>query len=158
MGTTASGLRYPEPTDPVNQGATNMKNLATDLDPRPAGMLGRSTLSGSVDATTGSNLLTTTITLPTQRWIRVWASITGQQITGASTNLNLTIYGNGAAGLRFGVGTVAVNDTIVRLGWHEYRPAAGSFTAYVFASTAGGGAFRVSTASTLTIEDLGYQF
>jgi hypothetical protein len=30
MGTTASGLRYPEPTDPVNQGATAMKNLADD--------------------------------------------------------------------------------------------------------------------------------
>ena len=32
MGTTASGLRYPEPTDPVNQGALNIKNLATDVD------------------------------------------------------------------------------------------------------------------------------
>jgi hypothetical protein len=32
MGTTASGLRYPEPTDPVNQGADAIKNLATDVD------------------------------------------------------------------------------------------------------------------------------
>lgn len=31
MGTTASGLRYPEPTDPVAQGAAAMKNLADDV-------------------------------------------------------------------------------------------------------------------------------
>jgi hypothetical protein len=31
MGTTSTGLRYPEPTDPVNQGATAIKNLATDV-------------------------------------------------------------------------------------------------------------------------------
>jgi hypothetical protein len=31
MGTTSSGLRYPEPTDPVNQGAAAIKNLADDV-------------------------------------------------------------------------------------------------------------------------------
>jgi hypothetical protein len=31
MGTTATGLRYPEPTEPVNAGAANIKNLADDV-------------------------------------------------------------------------------------------------------------------------------
>jgi hypothetical protein len=31
MGTTTSGLRYPDPTDPVNQGAAAIKNLADDV-------------------------------------------------------------------------------------------------------------------------------
>lgn len=31
MGTTATGLRYPEPVDPVSQGAAAIKNLADDL-------------------------------------------------------------------------------------------------------------------------------
>ena len=32
MGTTAGGLRYPEPTEAVAQGATAIKNLALDVD------------------------------------------------------------------------------------------------------------------------------
>jgi hypothetical protein len=156
-GVTPVGLPYPASSDPVANGAANIQALAAALDPGPRGLIGRTTMTGSLDATTGSNLMTTTVTLPTQRWLRVWAVIGGQQITGASTNLNLTIYGNGAAGLRFGVGTVAAGETIVRLGWHEFRPSAGNFTAYVLASTAGGGALRVSNVSVLTIEDLGYQ-
>jgi hypothetical protein len=31
MGTTASGLRYPEPSEPVAQGATAIRNLAEDV-------------------------------------------------------------------------------------------------------------------------------
>jgi hypothetical protein len=31
MGITATGLRYPEPTEPVAQGATNIANLAADV-------------------------------------------------------------------------------------------------------------------------------
>jgi hypothetical protein len=31
MGTTASGLRYPEPTEPVANGATAIRNLAEDV-------------------------------------------------------------------------------------------------------------------------------
>jgi hypothetical protein len=42
MGTTASGLRYPEPTDPVAQGAQAIHNLADDVT---AGALGKAALS-----------------------------------------------------------------------------------------------------------------
>ena len=31
MGTTSGGLRYPEPTEPVSQGAVNIRNLAEDV-------------------------------------------------------------------------------------------------------------------------------
>jgi len=31
MGTTATGLRYPEPADPASAGALNFKNLADDV-------------------------------------------------------------------------------------------------------------------------------
>jgi hypothetical protein len=31
MGVTSTGLRYPEGTDPVSAGATNMQNLAADV-------------------------------------------------------------------------------------------------------------------------------
>lgn len=34
MGTTAKGFRYPESTGRVMDGATDMKNLATDVDSR----------------------------------------------------------------------------------------------------------------------------
>jgi len=34
MGTTSTGLRYPEPSEPVNQGAANIKNLADDVNGR----------------------------------------------------------------------------------------------------------------------------
>ena len=32
MGTTSNGLRYPEPTDPVAQGAVAIRNLAEDVN------------------------------------------------------------------------------------------------------------------------------
>jgi len=34
MGTTPGGLPYPEPTDPIAQGADAIKNLATAIDNR----------------------------------------------------------------------------------------------------------------------------
>ena len=34
MGTTSIGLRYPEPTDPVSQGAAAMGTLAGDVNAR----------------------------------------------------------------------------------------------------------------------------
>jgi hypothetical protein len=51
MGTTASGLRYPEPTDPLPNGAAAMKNLADDVtsiytpEPTTGGVTGGGALS-----------------------------------------------------------------------------------------------------------------
>ena len=42
MGVTASGLRYPEPSEPVAQGAANIKALAEDL----TGTIRQSPLTG----------------------------------------------------------------------------------------------------------------
>jgi hypothetical protein len=39
MGTTPSGLPYPEPTEPVRNGAANIKALATAIDIRGGGLL-----------------------------------------------------------------------------------------------------------------------
>lgn len=44
MGTTTKGYRYPEPTDPVAQGADAIKNLALDVDAR-AGAAASGTVS-----------------------------------------------------------------------------------------------------------------
>jgi hypothetical protein len=50
MGTTSSGLRYPEPTDPVNQGAAAIKNLADDVTtqyPKPVRGIANTTSNAS---------------------------------------------------------------------------------------------------------------
>jgi hypothetical protein len=54
MGTTATGLRYPEPTEPVNAGAANMKNLADDLTAKyePAVIQSGTLYGGAVPAGT----------------------------------------------------------------------------------------------------------
>lgn len=44
MGTTPGGLPYPEPTDPVAEGADAIKALATGVDTRP---MGRGALSAA---------------------------------------------------------------------------------------------------------------
>ena len=40
MGTTAGGMPYPEPTDPVAQGAAAIKALAEAVDSTPLGIVG----------------------------------------------------------------------------------------------------------------------
>jgi preprotein translocase subunit SecB len=40
MGVTASGLRYPEPSEPVAQGAANIKALADDVTTKYAKVYG----------------------------------------------------------------------------------------------------------------------
>jgi hypothetical protein len=59
MGTTATGLRYPESTDPANAGALNFKNLADDVTTKYPTMQSG---SQSVALTTGAG--TATVTFP----------------------------------------------------------------------------------------------
>jgi hypothetical protein len=159
MGTTASGLRYPEPTDPVNQGAANIKNLATDLDVYPRGQLALTRLAGPADAgATPINLCTTSVSLPSARRIRVYVNLQAQQITAATPLTSAIIYGGGVGGTRFLVGPIAVNDTVIVNGWSDFSAPAGSFTAY-FTLLSNGGALRAAATQTfLTIEDVGKQY
>jgi hypothetical protein len=162
MGTTASGLRYPEPTDPVNQGATNMKNLATDVDPRAAGLLARNKPASLPDVTGSGTLMATAVTIPGtgQRWIRVTASIMVTQITSAGTSLNISIYGNNVVGSRIAAVPLAVNAQNIYFGVGDFLASPGTFTADLRISSAGG-AQRPSTnadATFLTIQDVGKQF
>jgi|SRR5262245_12532347 len=55
MGTTAGGLPYPEPTDPIAQGADAIKNLATKTEARY--------LSGFANVTSAANGVCT-VTFP----------------------------------------------------------------------------------------------
>jgi len=159
MGTTASGLPYPEPTDPVSQGSVAIKNLATPVDLRSRGLLARTTSSGTQDVgAAGAQVLTTAVTLPATRWVRVFVWIAAQQITAASTAINLSIYGNGVAGTRFGAGALALSESIKLGAWHEWKAAAGTFTASCYV-VSNAGSLRLEAATCiLSIEDVGVQF
>jgi hypothetical protein len=159
MGTTPSGLRWPEPTDPLPQGSVNIRNLAEDVDPRPRGQLALTRLAGPADAGAASvTLCTTSVTLSTARRIRVHVNLQGQQITAATPVTSATIYGAGVAGTRFLVGAVALNDTVIVNGWSDFLAAAGTFVAD-FRVLSSVGALRCTATQTfLTIEDLGKQF
>jgi hypothetical protein len=160
MGTTLSGLPYPEPTDPVAQGAAAIKALATFLDPYPRGQLAR-TVSAGQDVTGTASILTTTCTVPAgaSRRLRVHVNLQGQQITTAAVTTNATIYGNGTSGTRILFGAIALNDSVIVAGWSDFLAPAGMFTAYLSVSV-NAGAFRVAASplTHLTIEDLGKQY
>ena len=70
MGTTVSGLRYPEPTDPVNQGATAIKNLALDVNGRYIQQYVGATQSISIPAN-GRVLFVAALTVPAVQWNRL---------------------------------------------------------------------------------------
>jgi hypothetical protein len=158
MGTTPSGLRYPEPTDPVSAGAVNIKNLATDLDPYPRGLLAHTNYPGG-DLTSG-NILTTTVTVPGtgQRRLRVHVQVQGSQLTVAATG-NLTIYGGGVAGPRLYPAALVTGTAYEWQGFGDFVASPGAFTAYVGVLVSAG-TLRVTAGnvSFLTIEDVGKQF
>lgn len=56
MGVTSSGLRWPEPTDPVAQGAVAIRNLAEDVTTRGARYVGFATLTSTTLGSTGGTL------------------------------------------------------------------------------------------------------
>jgi hypothetical protein len=159
MPTTASGLRYPDPTAPVNQGANDIKNLATDLDVYPRGQLALTRLAGPADAgATPINLCTTSVSLPSARRIRVHVNLQGQQITAATPVTSAIIYGGGVGGTRFLVGAVALNDSVIVNGWSDFSAPAGSFTAYFTVLSSVGALRCIATQTFLTIEDVGKQY
>lgn len=72
MGVTTSGLRWPEPTDPVAQGALAMRNLAEDVTARGARYLGFATLTTTTLPAGGGTLgLGGTITVAAVSYARI---------------------------------------------------------------------------------------
>jgi len=67
MGTTPNGLPYPEPTDPVAQGAAAIKALAEAVDPR-VGARAIATGQATLTSITPNTLATLAVSFPAGRF------------------------------------------------------------------------------------------
>lgn len=93
MGTTTKGYRYPETTDPVAQGATAIKNLATDVDTKAS----VSAAGTAVITVTANNAnMTTSVTFPAGRF-------------SATPAVAIAAYGSNCSYYSTGVNNVTVN-------------------------------------------------
>ena len=70
MGTTASGLRYPEPAEPVAQGAVNIANLAADVNARYVQQFTGVAQTATVPAN-GNVVFIPAVNVPALPWPRV---------------------------------------------------------------------------------------
>jgi hypothetical protein len=159
MGVTTSGIRWPEPVDPINQGAVAMRNIAEDVTTKYGrGILARTLQTAAVDITTaGATLMSTVLTLSASRWIRVYASLQGQQITAATATFNPTIYANNTLQARIGVGGIALSDAAIVNGDAYFLAGAGTLTVDLRVTGITAGAFRVTTggATFISVVDVG---
>lgn len=93
MGTTAQGLPYPEPTDPVAAGADAIRALAEAIDPKLIARIWRRAHTSNIGGiTTGTLIPTLDITVPTiaGRLYRVSLSVNGQ--AGSAELIGLTYW------------------------------------------------------------------
>lgn len=81
---TAKGFPYPLPTDPLTNGATAIKNLATAVDTR-LGVLASGTVS--VNVTTGGTPATVTVTFPVGRFTVAPTVVAGPLSSAANSNV-----------------------------------------------------------------------
>lgn len=84
-GTTTHGFRYPSDTDPVNDGAEAVRNLANDVDDRVGAFACGSVVVAVAAATNAS----AAVVFPAGRFAaapRVVATINGALLYGASTS------------------------------------------------------------------------
>lgn len=158
MGTTATGLRYPEPVDPVANGAAAMKNLADDVTAKYGrGRVALNVQGIQTDLPGGiGTILSTPFTLPAARTVLSTVFLTATQLNAAGGSVSIAIYMDGVQVLRlFGGSTVAGNAVYVP-GYFPQSLAAGAHTVDLRCSQTGGGALRVAPATTfMLVEDIG---
>lgn len=155
--TTASGLPYPEPGDPVANGAAAIQALAVMLDRYPRGLLAR-TIGTNADAVVaGIQYMVTSVTLPSARWVRVSAHLNGSALAATAAS-NATIYGGGVVGTRFVAGALAAGETVLESSESYFNAPAGPFQAYVAISVTTSAIRLVGASCFLSISDAGKQF
>ncbi len=116
MGTTPGGLPYPEPTDPIANGAVAIKNLATAIDPTLTGKLDKA--GGTVTGTIVSNVagagqgiqLRNASQNPTLAWQSAdgatrWGFVQGVGPTAGTQGLLIQADSGGGVRIRSGGGT-----------------------------------------------------
>lgn len=153
MGTTAGGLRFPEPEDRLNQGQLAIRNLAEDVQAKVIGpgptSLGYAVNTASLkDATTGwVNLVSVTATIPAGlaagRRVRVtgWGHI-GISVVG---NVELGLFLGTATAPMIGTGNQRISNPTVGGGYFHNilasvpPPAAGAHSFHVKARNIGAG-------------------
>lgn len=164
MGTTALGLRYPEPTDRLNQGAQAIEDLALDVDAKltagPAGLLGYAEQQGP-QAVTGAEAdltgLSVTFTVAAGRKVRLRAVVMDTHTVAAGWDHiyireGVTLITEAQVTFSAGVAGLLVAERII-------TPTAGAHT-YKVTFLAEAGTANIGTAgralySTLTAEDVG---
>lgn len=123
MGTTTSGLRYPEPTDPVAQGAAAIHNLADDVTTRGAKMLGAAVMApvtlGAPGGTLG--LTQTALTIAAVPYPRIVQVSLVETLGSATAFCTFTIRQGGTA-VNAGCRAITPQHTF-RTTWTELVPA-----------------------------------
>lgn len=142
MGTTSSGIRYPEPGESVKVGAQNMQDLAEDVTDRYArGLRARTLLQTTTDFTTAnSTACSTPITLASSRWIQLDMYISGTQVNAASTLL-LNALANGASIQRLSNNALANNTAFYMFASVQHLAPVG-LTTYAIQVAPSAGALR----------------
>lgn len=136
MGVTTSGIRWPEPADPINQGALAMRNLAEDVTVRGARLLGSATMTaGTLPAgggTVGTSGALSVAAVPYPRIVQVTLV---QTLSSATTWCAFTLRQAGADILSF---RAVTPQQTTRTVWTELVPAntARSYAAVITSSAA----------------------
>lgn len=122
MATTAKGLRYPVATDPLNQGATAIQNLATDVDARlPAQTVyATAAVLASVPIAAAATFGTVTVSWPASRFTQPPVPLT-QLVSSAGAATKATVL----------VTAVTATSVTVRLDLAAAAASAVSYGVYV---------------------------
>lgn len=153
MGVTTSGLRWPEPTDPVAQGALAIRSLAEDVTTHAAKLLGSATMNGPTLPAGGGTLgLSGALAIAAAAYPRIIQVTLVTTLSLATTYCNVTIRSSGTAVI---TSRVVTPQHTHRMVWTELLPAntARSFDA-IINSTAGASTY--ATAGLAELSAVGY--
>lgn len=152
LGVTSSGLRYPEGTDQVNAGATNIRNLAEDVTVRGAKLLGAAVMAPVTLGATGGTLGLTqaALTIAAVPYPRIVQVSLVETLGSATTFCTFTIRQGGTAVNSGGRATTPQHT--FRTVWTELVPAntSRSYDATVTSSAAATVPYNVPGVAELT--------